>query len=122
MKFLGCIAFTLMCISAQAAPMETLKVTGRMAGAARDDLRRRIKAAGGCNANVCFAIDGSGSITREEFENQKNFVLDVVSVIAVDAAAEVAAAQYASAVSPITPLTPNTARFNLRVNGARQVG
>ncbi len=98
-----------------------LPMTSRMGTAALIDLKRRIKAAGGCNANVCFAIDGSGSISTAEFNNQKNFVLDLVSVLAVDEAAEVAACQYASAVSPIQPLTVDTAKFNLAVDRANQV-
>eukprot|EP00171_Calliarthron_tuberculosum_P023105 IDg23105t1 len=71
MKLLGCIAFILMCIAAQAAPMETLKVTGRMTVAARAELRRKVQAAGGCNANVCFAIDGSGSITKRNLRTRR---------------------------------------------------
>ena len=106
---------------AHAAPIESLKVSSRMGSAAVDDLRRRVRAAGGCNANVCFAIDGSASINATEFTNQKNFVLDLVSVLSVDDGAEVAACQYSSAVSPIQRLTVNIARFNLAVNGARQV-
>ncbi len=106
---------------AHAVPTENLQISSRMGFAALQDLKRRVKAAGGCNANVCFAIDGSGSISTAEFNNQKNFVLDLVSVLAVDDAAEVAACQYASAVSPIQPLTVDTARFNLAVDRARQV-
>jgi len=104
-----------------AVPTEKLGITSRMGAAALNDLKRRIKAAGGCNANVCFAIDGSGSISTAEFNNQKNFVLDLVSVLAVDEAAEVAACQYASSVSPIQPLTVDTAKFNLAVDRANQV-
>ncbi len=106
---------------AQAVPMENLQITSRMGVAALKDLQRRVKAAGGCNANVCFAIDGSGSINGTEFTSQKNFVLDLVSVLTVDDAAEVAACQYSSSVSPIQPLTVDTAKFNLAVTRARQV-
>lgn len=108
---------------AHALPLSSdLRITHRQNFASVDELRRRVEAAGGCNANVCFAIDGSGSISDTEFTNQKNFVLDVVSVLAVDDAAEVAACQYATAVSPIQRLTPDTVRFNLAVNGATQLG
>ncbi len=92
-----------------------------MGTAALNDLARRVKAAGGCNANVCFAIDGSGSISEVEFNNQRNFVLDIVSVVSVDDAAEVAACQYASSVNPIQPLTADIAKFNVAVNHTRQV-
>ncbi len=92
-----------------------------MSAAAVNDLRSRIKDAGGCNANMCFAIDGSGSISTAEFNNQKNFVLDLVSVLADDETVEVAACQYGSFVSPIQWLTVDTARFNLAVERANQV-
>eukprot|EP00171_Calliarthron_tuberculosum_P002252 IDg2252t1 len=104
-----------MCIIAQVASLEASKVTGRMAEAARANLKQKIKRVGGCSANICFAIDGSGSITRTEFENQKNFILDVASVISVNNAAKFAAVQYATSVVPIIPLTANTAIFDLAV-------
>ena len=75
-------------------------------------VRDRIKAAGGCNANICFAVDGSGSISTQEFINQLDFILSVSSIVTVDNAAELAAAQYSSAVTRISPLTANIARFN----------
>ena len=101
---------------------DELKTSLRLSSARVADLRRRVEAAGGCNANVCFAVDGSGSISRKEFTNQKNFVLDLMSVLSVDDAAEAAACQYSTAVSPIHPLTTDIASFNVAVNGANQVG
>lgn len=104
-----------------AAVLNDLKLTGRLTEAEKEDLRKRIEAAGGCNANVCFAIDGSGSIGDKEFLNEKNFVLDVASVIAVDQPAELGAAQYSTAVSPIHPLTPDIASFILAVQNTTQL-
>lgn len=119
------VLFALLCCykMAHTLPLDSnLKTNNRQSSSSIADLRRRVEEAGGCNANVCFAIDGSGSISSTEFTNQKNFVLDLVSVVAVDNAAEVAACQYATAVSPISPLTVDTAKFNLAVNRATQLG
>lgn len=73
-------------------------------------------------SNICFAIDGSGSINRTEFINERNFVLDVTSVIGVDEPVEFAAVQYSTGNSPISPLTPNTAAFTLDINAIKQLG
>ncbi len=88
----------------------------------RANLRRRLKSVGGCNANVCFAVDGSSSISRAEFENEKNFVLDVASVISMDQPVELAAAQYSTSIVPITPLTPYLTGFDMSIWRARQIG
>ena len=88
----------------------------------RADLRRRLKSVGGCNANVCFAIDGSSSISINEFENEKNFVLDVVSIISRDQPVELTAAQYSTSIAPITPLTPYIADFDKSIWEAKQIG
>lgn len=110
-NLLICAIAAILCISAHASVVAELPFTGRLTDAARKELRRKIQAAGGCNVNVCFAIDGSGSISRQAFTNEKDFVLDVVSVI-VDNPVELGAVQYASSVSTITDLTPDDAKFN----------
>ncbi|KAI0559988.1 chitin-binding protein [Gracilaria domingensis] len=86
----------------------------------RERLRQLIEAAGGCNANVCFAIDGSGSISSEEFDLEKAFVLDVVSVL-TDNPVEVAAVQFSTSTFPIQALTPDVEQFNLRVQATNQI-
>lgn len=88
----------------------------------KEDLRKSLKSVGGCNANVCFAIDGSGAISPEAFTSQKNFVLDVVSVIAVDEPVELAAVQYATRRRAIKRLTNKVPEFVLAVNGTYQLG
>ncbi len=77
---------------------------------------------GGCNANVCFTVDGSSSISSAEFENEKNFVLDVASIISSDQPVELAAAQYSTSIAPITRLTPYVAGFEESVRNAAQIG
>ncbi|KAI0563991.1 von Willebrand factor A-like protein [Gracilaria domingensis] len=121
MKFLISVIAVALCISAHATVVEELPVTGRITAAARADLRRRIKAAGDCNLNICFAIDGSSSISDTEFVNERNFVLDVSSVV-VDKTVELGAVQYSTSVRTITPLTPDSATFNLLVNFEQQLG
>eukprot|EP00178_Gracilaria_changii_P009133 TRINITY_DN2699_c0_g2_i1.p1 TRINITY_DN2699_c0_g2~~TRINITY_DN2699_c0_g2_i1.p1 ORF type:complete len:395 (+),score=24.76 TRINITY_DN2699_c0_g2_i1:2051-3235(+) len=83
-------------------------------------LREKIKAAGGCNANVCFAIDGSSSISADEFEIEKRFVLDVVSVL-TDNPIEIAAVQFSTSTYPIQALTVDDEKFILEVETTNQV-
>lgn len=84
-------------------------------------LRQKIRAVGGCNINICFAIDGSGSISKQEFQNEINFVLDTVSVL-VDNPVEFAATQYATSNYEISPLTADDESFILDVNGTKRFG
>lgn len=116
MKFL----FTLLALFtvAFAAPTQLTKLTSRFSEAELAELRRRVE---GCNANVCFAIDGSGSINETEYNAQLIFVLDVVSVIAVDNPVELAAVQYGTANSAISPLTVDAAEFIIKVNEEGQL-
>lgn len=118
MKFL--FAFLAVFTVAFAAPTSDLKLktTSRFTESVLADLRRRVR---GCNANVCFAIDGSGSISSSEFTAQKQFVLDVVSVIAVDNPVELAAVQYGTANSAISPLTVDAEQFILDVDSEQQL-
>eukprot|EP00178_Gracilaria_changii_P000089 TRINITY_DN1007_c0_g1_i1.p1 TRINITY_DN1007_c0_g1~~TRINITY_DN1007_c0_g1_i1.p1 ORF type:complete len:265 (+),score=40.73 TRINITY_DN1007_c0_g1_i1:302-1096(+) len=121
MKFLICaLAAALCCTLARASVVKELPFTGRISSAALAELRRKIAAAGGCNLNVCFAIDGSGSISSDAFTNERNFVLDVVSVI-VDNPVELGAVQYATSVSTITDLTPDDSTFNVLIENEQQL-
>jgi len=118
------IALTFLCIAGwiSQSHVHASKLSSRLPEAIRDDLRRQLKSVGGCNANVCFAIDGSSSISSAEFENEKNFVLDVASIISRDQPVELAAAQYSTAIVPITRLTPYVAGFDKSVRNAAQIG
>lgn len=102
--------------------MLEVPVSSRMNRAARESLNAKIRAIGGCNANVCFAIDGSGAINQTEFQSQQQFVIDMVSIIGVDSPVEVAAVQYTVGNSPISPLTPNVVQFSENVVNAKQLG
>lgn len=79
----------------------------------KDKVRKR-----GCEVNVCFAIDTSGSVTASEFELQKDFVLDVTTIIGEDRRTKFAAAQYGDKIRTISRLTGNIGAFNRRVEYA----
>ncbi|KAI0558484.1 von Willebrand factor A-like protein [Gracilaria domingensis] len=70
----------------------------------------------GCPAKVCFAIDGSASLSIEDFRLQKEFVMDIVSIIATDYTVRFAGVQYGIDNIPISPLISNDAEFLERVN------
>ena len=85
-----------------------------------ESLKSRVRTSG-CNPRVCFALDGSGSISDDDFTAQKNFVLLVASIIAVDPRARFAAVQYGLALSQISPITKKIEEFLLDVNDEEQL-
>lgn len=116
---LSSILFLTSCNSA-AVVLNLPKYT-RISDVMKEDLRRRLEEANGCNANICFAIDGSSDIDAKEFESEKNFVLDVASVVGVDEPSEMAAVQYATSITKVQPLTSNSALFIEKVNDLPQM-
>ncbi|KAI0558721.1 von Willebrand factor A-like protein [Gracilaria domingensis] len=72
----------------------------------------------GCNANVCLAVDGSGSVTEENFVEMQRFIINLNNIIGVDETAEYAAVQYGFINYPISPLTTDRRLFQERVLGA----
>lgn len=73
----------------------------------------------GCNMNLCFALDGSKSISENEFTDQKNFVDLIVAITGTDRRANYCAVQYHSNRTPISPLTGNKDTFLRRVQAAK---
>lgn len=83
-------------------------------------LRKRVRENGGCNVNLCFALDGSGSVSPKEFGAAKMIVSLVSRVITVDEKARLSAVQYAAANTAISPLTRNVKEFLQNVDDARR--
>lgn len=66
-------------------------------------LARRLAAR--CAPNVCFALDGSGSMGVENYELQKEFVLLVAAIVGADDKSTFAATQYGGVNKPISRTT-----------------
>ncbi len=76
----------------------------------------------GCNANVCFAIDGSGSISAGEFKRSKEFVLDAVAAISVNNfGATYSAVQYGIVPYPIIRSTTDSFDFATAVEATQKI-
>lgn len=75
-----------------------------------------------CNANFCFAIDGSNVLSRSEFLYQKAFVKDLVSIHTFGRKMELSAVQYSDKGAVIAPLTSATEKFMKLVNSAQRQG
>lgn len=120
------LATALLMASARASAVQYLPTTTRATSLILEDqahaLRDRIDAAGGCNVNLCFSIDGSSAIQPAEFENQRSFVMDLASIIGEDEPIEYAAVQYGTGNSAVSPLTPDMNEFILRMEDMRQLG
>lgn len=108
MKLFSVYLFVALIVAAFASP-------AKLPTASRKTVQEIIKENGGCNVNLCFALDGSGSISFDEYELEKNFVLQVVVALAGNPR-EVAAVQYGLDNLPISPLTDDISQFLLAVN------
>ncbi|PXF39991.1 Cartilage matrix protein [Gracilariopsis chorda] len=80
---------------------------------------RRMVERNGCNLNVCFALDGSASVTPLDYEMQKDFVQLMSAVLDFEVEnSSFSAVQYGDQVSPISPLTQSIDDFNLKVHAS----
>lgn len=73
-------------------------------------------------ANVCFAIDGSGSVNGEQFKLATRFVQDVVNTLSDMTDTEYAANQFAATATIISGLTTNRDRFVQLMESASRKG
>lgn len=64
-----------------------------------------------CDPNICFAVDGSGSMNTTEFQLEKDFVELVAAVVAYDEQARFAAVQYGLRPRFISRLTEDADAF-----------
>lgn len=104
---------------AAAAPANTNSLYTRMPGSVVRDLQSRIKEKGGCKANVCFAIDGSESVGKDNFDREVQFVFDFASLVNVDEKLTgLAATQFGTSNSAITPLIFSSAELNIALEKA----
>lgn len=76
----------------------------------------------GCDINLCFAIDGSGSVTPAQFQKQKDFVDLIINILTTDEPGNFCAVQYGTSLRSISPLTRRKNRFVRKLDRSRQVG
>lgn len=65
---------------------------------------------GDCNISLCFALDGSGSVSETEFQVQKDFV-NLIATLAAPANASFSAVQYGLSNTFISSNTHNVSQF-----------
>lgn len=76
----------------------------------------------GCKVNICFAIQGGGSISPIDFQDQINFLDLIANVLTTDDNGGLCAVQYGRLATPISFLTDNRPLFAKRLDMATQVG
>lgn len=81
-------------------------------------LRQQVANMGGCNVNLCFALDGSGSIFQSEFAMMREFVLFITAILAGNGENAFAATQYGLRNIDISRLTSDADEFLLAVDDA----
>ena len=85
-------------------------------------IQQKVAAKGSCNPNICFALDGSGSISSADYRAQKDFVELVSAIISVDPNAAYAAVQYGLRNVAISDLTSDANAFLLDVDRSHLAG
>lgn len=81
-------------------------------------LQQMVEKKGSCNPNLCFALDGSASISSDDYRAQKEFVQLVAAIIGTDEDAEFAAVQYGFKNRKISRLTNDVNDFLLKLDGS----
>lgn len=81
-------------------------------------LQEMVERKGSCNPNLCFALDGSASISSDDYRAQKEFVELVAAIVGTDEDAEFAAVQYGFRNRKISGMTNDVNSFLLKVDGS----
>lgn len=75
----------------------------------------------GCDANICFALQGGNGISRNEFELQKDFVGLMVAILGTGRPGNYCAVQYGNVTRPISSLTERREVFLDRLDRAVKI-
>eukprot|EP00178_Gracilaria_changii_P004626 TRINITY_DN1750_c0_g1_i1.p1 TRINITY_DN1750_c0_g1~~TRINITY_DN1750_c0_g1_i1.p1 ORF type:complete len:218 (-),score=42.29 TRINITY_DN1750_c0_g1_i1:246-899(-) len=73
------------------------------------------------NVNICFAIDGSASISDDEFTLQKEFVKLLIGTYAIDQGTQFAVLQYGLRPQYVSRLAPYSDSLLYSVHGLRSL-
>lgn len=117
-------AFFAVCLAV--VPEERLKalsspLTVSAANRAQIERAAQIVQETGCEPNLCFAIDGSNSISDDEFQLQLDFVKLVTGVVALDEQSGYSAIQYGLRPRFMSRFTQDADDFLLKVEGTFQL-
>lgn len=83
-------------------------------------LKSQIQGSGSCSkTRICFALDGSGSISPSEYSLQIKFAETIASIISVNPSAQFAAIQYGLRNVEISPLTDDLQFFRTSLNSSK---
>lgn len=119
MRVLGSIFLSAALLALAVATSTSIGSSVRAPQSMIQRLKNKVIENGGCNINVCFAIDGSGSVGQRGFDAEKGFVFDIESIINVRGPVGLAATQFGATSSPIIGFTTSAPAFRSAVNGAR---
>lgn len=78
------------------------------------DLKTRAESEG-CIANLCFAVDTSGSLSSFEFQLERDDIIEIRSIFGADPRSRFAASQYGPRSCPISKSIENVSTFSFRV-------
>lgn len=76
----------------------------------------------GCEINMCFALDGSGSIDTDEYQDQKDFVDFIVAITLTANPGNYAGVQYHNHITPISFLTDDRFSFLSKLHASTRRG
>lgn len=81
-------------------------------------LKRRVQRRGECPSQVCFALDGSNSISERDFGIVQTLTRSIAGVVGVAGGTSFSAVQYGTRTSIIQTSTSNVGEFRRAVLGA----
>lgn len=85
-------------------------------------LIKDIRNEGGCNRTVCFAYEGSGSVSAKTYDRQSRLTALLSSIVSTDNEATFAAVQYSDTTYPIQETTPKWWDFVTSVYESKKDG
>lgn len=109
------ILFALCCTSALCAPKWSSSSIQKAA------VHQQLAQAKGreCKISICFAIDGSRSISESDFSLATDFTKDVISIISTAGRSNFGAVQYGMSAYPISPVSANASAVAIAIHGAK---
>lgn len=91
--------------------------------AAGESLNEAIRAIENCSSNICFALDGSGSVNSTEFGLAKSFIQSVSNQVEIlPGDAQNGAVQFGKVAYLITLLTTDLDKFNQEIESENIIG
>lgn len=118
---MGCVSLKIFLISLFFC--SAISNAAKISSPSRSNVKARtIRQSKKCAVNICFVLDGSGSVSQSEFKNQFYFSADVISFLVDISPIRWAATQYSSKNIPISSFTSDDLEFVQKLKYTKPAG